>query len=141
MISPAEATVLLFIVCGHALKVTVAYVFCGLIASITTSPAMRFIGWLPFFVFSVEDSIFCIAQLFATHLSARGSGSPAGTDLHSVSLSVPVMQVIERGLKAAILIYLSALLSIVLLGAWKRIQLARALHFRVHRFVHAAGSR
>ncbi len=90
--------------------------------------------WLSFVLLSAAYWIICLAEFYG---GAR-SGSPGdiglttiGSGLRGVTLSTASAEMAGRLMGLAILVYLLGLFSMGATGAWRRIQLARALSYRI----------
>ena len=129
--TPGVAAVFLSTLCGFLLKVSAAYFLCWLLARIATSAATRFVVWLSYLMVTGAYWIYCVVHIYSSSLApAVATGpitSPSGL---TWTLSTSVAKIIGSLLGPIFLFYAAALLVMVCLGGWKRIQLARALSYR-----------
>ncbi|MBN9614586.1 MAG: M56 family metallopeptidase [Acidobacteriales bacterium] len=130
--SPGVAVAFLSTFCGFLLKVSVAYLFCWLLTRIATAATIRFVVWLSYLTLTGAYWIYCVAQVYFNSMAFTigMTGSMASSSGLTWTLSTSVAQIIGSLLSSIFLIYAGALLVIVCLGGWKRIQLARALSYR-----------
>ncbi len=130
--TPGVAAVFLSTLCGFLLKVSAAYFLCWLLARIATSAATRFVVWLSYLMVTGAYWIYCVGHVYSCSLApvvvaTEPMTSPSGL---TWTLSTSVAKIIGSLLGPIFLFYAAALLVMVCLGVWKRIQLARALSYR-----------
>lgn len=131
--SPAAAVFALSILCGFFLKTSLGYGFCWLIARFSTSPALRFLVWL-FFLGLTSAFWICSMSVVSSRIWMGATGKVATSTLqtgrHGVELSSGDVKTAGLLLSVAFVLYLSVLVLMAVAGAWRRVQLARALSYR-----------
>lgn len=131
--SPAAVSIVLSVVCAFVLRVTAGYVLCLLLARFATSAAMRFAIWLSFLFAAATYWLFSVAQAYEVFSTGAASGMRPASAVSGfpVALSMSTAEVLGRFFVATMCFYLAALLALVILGLWKRVQLYFAIRHRV----------